>query len=155
MRAITIPRFGGPEVLELYEGEDPTPKPGQVAIDVAFAGVNYAEVLYRRGAVDVELPFIPNIEVAGHVRSLGEGVEGLAAGDLVAGLTIVDGGGYAEVAATDARLVRPVAWPEAPTSRSPPSFLQLVGSRPPSPPARERELLTTRRIERRFQAPHG
>ena len=113
MRAITIPRFGGPEVLELYEGEDPTPKPGQVAI------------------------------------------EGLAAGDLVAGLTIVDGGGYAEVAATDARLVRPVAWPEAPTSRSPPSFLQLVGSRPPSPPARERELLTTRRIERRFQAPHG
>jgi NADPH:quinone reductase len=86
MRAITIPRFGGPEVLELSEGEDPAPKPGQVAIDVAFAGVNYAEVLYRRGAVDVELPFIPGIEVAGHVRSLGEGVEGLAAGDRVAGL---------------------------------------------------------------------
>ena len=114
MRAITIPRFGGPEVLELSEREDPAPKPGQVAIDVAFAGVNYAEVLYRRGAVDVELPFIPGIEVAGHVRSLGEGVDGLAAGDRVAGLTIVDGGGYAEVAVTDARLVRPVAWPEAP-----------------------------------------
>ena len=58
MRAITIPRFGGPEVLEISEREDAAPKPGQVAIDVAFAGVNYAEVLYRRGAVDVDLPFI-------------------------------------------------------------------------------------------------
>ena len=96
MRAITIPRFGGPEVLEISEREDAAPEPGQVAIDVAFAGVNYAEVLYRRGAVDVDLPFISGIEVAGHLHSLGEGVEALAVGDQVVGLTIVDGGGYAE-----------------------------------------------------------
>jgi NADPH2:quinone reductase len=80
---------------------------------VAHAGVNYAEVLYRRGAVDVDLPFVPGIEVSGHVRALGEGVSGLEVGQPVAALTIVDGGGYAEVAVTDARLVAPL--PQAAT----------------------------------------
>jgi NADPH:quinone reductase-like Zn-dependent oxidoreductase len=39
-----------------------------VAIDVAFAGANYAEILYRRGVVEVPLPFVPGIEVAGYLR---------------------------------------------------------------------------------------
>jgi NADPH:quinone reductase len=42
--------------------------------------LNYAEVLYRRGLVDVPLPFVPGIEVAGHVRAVGEGVTGFDAG---------------------------------------------------------------------------
>ncbi|MEV6908492.1 zinc-binding dehydrogenase [Amycolatopsis sp. NPDC051071] len=58
----------------------PRPGPGQVAIDVAYAGANFAEVLYRQGVVDVPLPFVPGIEVSGRIRSLGDGVEGLTVG---------------------------------------------------------------------------
>ncbi len=108
MRAAPITSFGAPEVLGLVDLPEPAPGPGQVAIDVACAGVSYAEVLFRRGLVPVELPFVPGIEVAGRVRSVGEGVAGLRPGALVAGLTIVDGGGYGEVAVADASLVAPI-----------------------------------------------
>lgn len=108
MRAITIPQFGSADVLRLDEVEVPEPGPGQVSIDVAYAGANFAEILYRRGVVDVPLPFVPGIEVSGRVRALGPGVEGLRAGQPVAALTIVDGGGYAEVVTTSADLVTPL-----------------------------------------------
>lgn len=105
MHAIVIPSFGPAEVLTAMEIDPPVPGPGEVAIQVARAGINYAEVLFRQGLVDVPLPFVPGIEVAGHVSALGQGVTGLRAGDTVAALTIVGGGGYGEVAVTDARLV--------------------------------------------------
>lgn len=105
MRAVTIPHFGDADVLTIAEVPEPAAGPGQIAIDVTHAGVNFAEVLYRRGAVPVELPFVPGIEVAGHVRSLGAGVEGPPIGAPVAALTMVDGGGYAEIVVTDARSV--------------------------------------------------
>lgn len=102
MRALTIPRFGAADVLKLAELEPPEPGPGEVAIDVAFAGANHAEIHFRQGAVDVPLPYVPGIEVSGHVRAVGDGVDGLRVGQPVAALTIVDGGGYAEAAVTDA-----------------------------------------------------
>jgi len=108
MRAVVIPRFGGPEVLEVRDLPAPAPGPGEVTVDVAYAGVNHAEVLYRRGDVDVPLPYTPGIEVAGHIRALGSGVAGLRAGQPVAALTIVDGGGYAEVVRVAAPLVFPL-----------------------------------------------
>ncbi len=108
MRAVVIPRFGGPEVLEVRDLPAPAPGPGEVTIDVAYAGVNHAEVLYRRGDVDVPLPFTPGIEVAGHIRALGPDVTGLRAGQPVAALTTVDSGGYAEVVRVAAPLVFPL-----------------------------------------------
>lgn len=108
MRAIVLPRFGEPDVLEARDMPTPQPGPGQVAIDVAFAGVNYAEVLYRRGTVDVPLPFIPGIEVSGSIRALGEGVTDLHVGQRVAALTNVDSGGYAEVVVASAALTVPL-----------------------------------------------
>ncbi|WP_155129070.1 quinone oxidoreductase family protein [[Actinomadura] parvosata] len=108
MRAITIPEFGDAGVLRLDEVKTPEPGPGQVAIDVAYAGANFAEILYRQGIADVPLPFVPGIEVSGRVRALGPGVEGLRVGQPVAALTIVDSGGYAEVAVTAADLVAPL-----------------------------------------------
>ncbi|GAA2868924.1 zinc-binding dehydrogenase [Nonomuraea rubra] len=108
MKAITIPEFGGADVLRLDEVEVPDPGPGQVAIDVAYAGANFAEILYRQGLADVPLPFVPGIEVSGRVRALGPGVEGLRVGQPVAALTIVDSGGYAEVVVTSAELVAPL-----------------------------------------------
>lgn len=108
IKAVTIPEFGPAEVLRLDEVQIPEPGPGQVSIDVAYAGANFAEVLYRQGVVDVPLPFVPGIEVSGRIRALGEGVEGLRIGQPVAALTIVDSGGYAEVVTTSADLVAPL-----------------------------------------------
>jgi NADPH2:quinone reductase len=108
MRAVTIPEFGEADVLRVEQMPIPEPGPGQVAIDVAWAGANFAEVLYRRGVVDVPLPFVPGIEVSGRIRALGEGVTDLSVGQPVAALTIVDSGGYAEVAVTSAHLVAPL-----------------------------------------------
>jgi NADPH:quinone reductase len=108
MTAVTIPSFGPADVLRLDTVPIPVPAAGQVAIDVAYAGANFAEVLYRQGVVDVPLPFVPGIEVSGRIRSLGPGVEGLSVGQPVAALTIVDSGGYAEVVTTAAELVVPL-----------------------------------------------
>lgn len=97
MRSIVVQRFGGPDVLALAEREAPSPGPGQVAIDVAYAGVNFAEIGARKGANPaLEPPFVPGMEVSGTVRELGEGVAGFAVGDPVCAMTGV--GGYAEVA---------------------------------------------------------
>ncbi|MBS2551396.1 zinc-binding dehydrogenase [Catenulispora sp. NL8] len=109
MRAVVIPEFGEAEVLREAAIAVPEPGAGQVSIDVAYAGANFAEVLYRQGVVDVPLPFVPGIEVSGRIRAVGAGVEGFVVGQPVAALTIVDSGGYAEVAVTDARLVAPLA----------------------------------------------
>jgi NADPH2:quinone reductase len=108
MKAVTIPSFGDADVLRVGTLPVPEPGPGQVAIDVAYAGANFAEVLYRRGLVDVPLPFVPGIEVAGRIRAIGEGVEDLEVGRPVAALTIVDSGGYAQVVVTAADLVAPL-----------------------------------------------
>ncbi|WP_227979548.1 quinone oxidoreductase family protein [Nocardia spumae] len=108
MTAITIPEFGPAEVLRPDTVDLPEPGPGRVAIDVSYAGANFAEVLYRRGVVDVPLPFVPGIEVSGRIRALGPEVTGLSVGQPVTALTIVDGGGYAEVVVTDADLVAPL-----------------------------------------------
>ncbi|CAM3130003.1 zinc-binding dehydrogenase [Paenibacillus lupini] len=110
MRAMIIPQFGDAEVLTLTNVEVPLPGPFEVTIDVAYAGVNYAEVLFRKGVVeDLPLPFVPGIEVSGTIREVGEQVKGLHVGQQVAALSIVGGGGYAEVVKVPSDLVFPLA----------------------------------------------
>jgi len=108
MKAVIIPRFGGPEVLETREVPVPQPGAGQVLIQVAYAGVNYAELMARSrgGSYARELPFMPGDEVAGTVQAVGEGVEGLRVGQPVAALTVF--GGYAEFAVAQAALTFPL-----------------------------------------------
>jgi NADPH2:quinone reductase len=108
MRAIEFHRHGGPEVLTLTtDAPTPEPAPGQVGIDVEWAGLNYADVLARADGYRVEgFPFRPGLEVAGRVRAVGAGVGGLAPGQRVAAL--LDGGGYAEVALAEAGNVFPL-----------------------------------------------
>src|SRR3954469_12015622 len=54
----------------------PEPGPGQIAVDVACAGVNFIDVMARRGdpGYAPEWPFVPGLEIAGAVRALGPGV---------------------------------------------------------------------------------
>ncbi|MGW4160525.1 quinone oxidoreductase family protein [Streptomyces sp. NPDC004788] len=107
MRAIEFGEYGGPEVLKTVDADVPAPGPGQVSIDVAYAGVNFADLKARSEGYRVEaLPFRPGLEVSGRVRALGAGVTGLAVGQEVAALT--ESGGYAEVAVADAATVFPV-----------------------------------------------
>ncbi|KNB52306.1 quinone oxidoreductase family protein [Streptomyces caatingaensis] len=104
MRAIEFENYGGPEVLRVVTAEPPEPGPGQVSIDVAYAGVNFADVKARTEGYRVPaLPFRPGLEASGRVRTLGEGVTGLYPGQPVAAFT--PGGSYAEVVVADAASV--------------------------------------------------
>lgn len=103
MKAIVVSQYGPPDVLEFRDLTTPDPGPGQVAIDVSHAGVNFAELMARAGAIPaLQPPFVPGLEVSGTVRAVGDDVDGLAVGDSVAALTVA--GGYAEVALADANL---------------------------------------------------
>jgi len=107
MRAVEFQEYGGPEVLKVVEAEVPEPGPGQVSVDVAYTGVNFADLKARGEGYRVpQLPFVPGLEASGRVRALGEGVTGLSVGEEVTALT--EGGAYAEVALANASTVFPV-----------------------------------------------
>ena len=107
MRAVEFQEYGGPEVLKVVEAEVPEPGPGQVSVDVAYTGVNFADLKARGEGYRVpQLPFVPGLEASGRVRVLGEGVTGLSVGQEVTALT--EGGAYAEVALANASTVFPV-----------------------------------------------
>ncbi len=88
----------------------PMPEPGlgEVTIDVAYAGVNFIDVMARRGDAGYvsRWPFVPGLEVAGTVRELGPGIDGLTPGTRVA--AFAGHGGLADVALASALLVAPV-----------------------------------------------
>ncbi|MEY9836153.1 zinc-binding alcohol dehydrogenase family protein [Streptacidiphilus sp. EB103A] len=88
MRAIQITEFGGPEVLRPVELPDPVAKPGQLLIDVAAVGVNYADTHSVEDSYlsRSTLPMVPGGEVVGRT----------ADGRRVVALTAT--GGYAEKA---------------------------------------------------------
>jgi NADPH:quinone reductase-like Zn-dependent oxidoreductase len=95
MRAVVITKHGGPGVLEVQEQPDPEIGPGEVRIDVAAAGINFADVMARMGLYPdaPKTPCVVGYEVAGTVLELGEGVEGLTPGQRVVAGTMF--GGYA------------------------------------------------------------
>jgi NADPH2:quinone reductase len=104
MRAISITKPGGPEVLALVERQTPEPSRGEVRVRVRATAVNRADLLQRMGAYPAPAdspPDVPGLEYAGEVDAVGVGVERLAAGDRVFGL--VGGGGYAESLVTHER----------------------------------------------------
>jgi NADPH2:quinone reductase len=97
MRAIHCPAWGEIEGLTLAEVEAlPAPGPGHVAIDVAAAGVNFADLLLIQGKYQERPmpPFTPGFEVAGRVAATGPGVARVKPGDRV--LALLDHGGFAE-----------------------------------------------------------
>ena len=95
MRAVVITKHGGPGALEVQERPDPPLAAGQVRIDVAASGINFADVMARMGLYPdaPKPPCVVGYEVAGTVKELGEGVQGLAPGQRVFAGT--EFGGYA------------------------------------------------------------
>ena len=95
MKAIVVEQTGGPGVMRLLEGEDPGPRPGQVAVRVAAAGVNFIDTYHRSGAYPLPLPFTPGLEGGGSVVAVGEGVTEFQPGDEVAWAQVP--GSYADI----------------------------------------------------------
>jgi NADPH:quinone reductase-like Zn-dependent oxidoreductase len=85
MRAVVITKHGGPNVLEVQERPDPPLGAGQVRIDVAASGINFADVMARMGLYPdaPKTPCVVGYEVAGTILELGEGVHGLSPGQRV------------------------------------------------------------------------
>jgi NADPH:quinone reductase-like Zn-dependent oxidoreductase len=91
MRAVRFDRYGGVDVLDVREVDEPDDAPGRVIIEVRATGVNPGEIPLREGAMRAKWPATfpsgEGTDLAGVVRSMGEGVHGLAAGDEVLGWT--------------------------------------------------------------------
>src|SRR4051794_34720420 len=111
MKAVQVTGFGDPSSLSLVELPDPTPGPGQVAIDVTHAAVGLIDLFFRQGMFSdrpgmPQPPFIPGLEVAGTVRELGDGVAGFNVDEKVVSMSGSGGtGGYASVYLAPASLV--------------------------------------------------
>ncbi|MFE7111468.1 NADP-dependent oxidoreductase [Streptomyces sp. NPDC057575] len=89
MKRVSFAEFGGPDVLHLEEAEEPHAGPGQIRIAVRAAGVNPVDWRIREGQFQkvrpIELPAGIGQDAAGVVDEVGEGVDGIEAGDHVFG----------------------------------------------------------------------
>jgi NADPH:quinone reductase len=98
MKAIQIQEFGGPEVLEYVDLDEPAPAEGEVLVEVARSGVNFADTHATRNDYLAEqtLPLTPGAEVSGRTGD----------GRRVAAL--LGTGGYAQRVAVPEALLIPV-----------------------------------------------
>ena len=99
---------GAPECMRLMDGSAPTPGPGQILIEVAYAGVNRPDVLQRAGRYPAPADASPvlGLEVSGTIAAVGSDVSEWKIGTPVTAL--VPGGGYAEYCLAPVGHVLPV-----------------------------------------------
>jgi len=96
MKAIMLTKHGRPEVLSYVEIEEPVPERDQVRVRVETIGLNYAEVLSRKGQYGwaPPLPYVPGMEAYGEVEATGPAVAQRRRGDKV--IVLGQYGAYAE-----------------------------------------------------------
>ncbi|MDY7083276.1 MAG: NADPH:quinone oxidoreductase family protein [Halobacteria archaeon] len=101
MKAIRVTGFGGSDSLELQDVDEPEPGDDEVLIDVEAAGINFADIMQRRGLYPggPQPPFVPGLEAAGTIEAVGENVNRDVGERVVAAL---NNGGYAEKVVADA-----------------------------------------------------
>ncbi len=134
MRAVVIHAPGPPDQLVMGDMPEPTPGPGEVLIDVAYAGCNWADTQIRTGIYPhpFTYPLVLGFEVSGTVSKLGPNVSNVKIGDHVA--TFVEkGGGYAEKAVA----------PASTLTSLPPSISLEVGAALPIQPLTGYHMLHT------------
>ncbi|MBT9446013.1 MAG: NADPH:quinone oxidoreductase family protein [Hyphomonadaceae bacterium] len=126
MKALLSTAAGGPETLVLSDMPAPTAAAGEVVISVKAVGVNFPDVLIIQDMYQFkpDRPFSPGGEVAGVVKSVGEGVTTLKPGDRVLGST--GWGGMAEELALHAGRVRKI--PDAMPFDEAAAFLMTYGT---------------------------
>jgi NADPH2:quinone reductase len=108
MKAVLCKTWGLPDTLVVENLPEVVPGPGQIAIDVQAAGVNFPDVLIIQNKYQFrpELPFTPGSELAGVIRAVGEGVSGFKPGDKV--LAFVSQGAFAQQIAVPAKMAMPM-----------------------------------------------
>ena len=95
MKAYQLTRHGSTSVLQPKEISEPVPGPGEVRIKVQHIGINFAEILSRRGQYRwaPDLPYTLGMEAYGTIDALGEGVDRTLGEAVIAGWQY---GSYAE-----------------------------------------------------------
>ncbi len=109
MKAAVLVRTGNPDnAYEIQERPMPTPQAHEAVIEVEAFGLNFADVMARRGLYPdaPPLPAVLGYDVVGRIHEVGSEVADLKVGQRVMALTRF--GGYAEYAATDARGIAPI-----------------------------------------------
>ncbi len=108
MQVIEMTAPGGPEVLVPGTRPVPTPKPHEILVRVAAAGVNGPDMMQRKGLYPPPpgASDLLGLEIAGEIVAIGAEVTTWHVGDTVCALT--DGGGYAEYCAVDATHALPI-----------------------------------------------
>lgn len=107
MKAIVCEKFGHPSALVYKDVESRQPKEKEVLVEIKACGVNFPDTLIVQGLYQFkpELPFTPGSDIAGVVKSVGEGITHLKAGDEVFGFA--SHGGFAEEVIVDGKAVFP------------------------------------------------
>jgi 2-desacetyl-2-hydroxyethyl bacteriochlorophyllide A dehydrogenase len=104
-RDVVIAKYGPASTLTTRDIEPRAPGDDEVAIDVAYSGINFADIQMRLGLYPdaPKRPFVPGYEVSGKIAAVGKNVTGLAAGDPVVAGTYF--GGYASTVTIPANQV--------------------------------------------------
>ncbi len=108
VKAVVVTKFGGPEVLDYTTISDPTPGSGQILIQVNVTGVNFADILTRRGGHHIKRlpPFVPGLDLMGKILEVGPDVKSLKIGQRVVAFSA--NGSYAELAIAPEALTFPI-----------------------------------------------
>jgi NADPH2:quinone reductase len=109
MRAILITAPGVENNLSIVEVQEPSPGPGQVLIDVAYGGCNFADTMIAKGTYPHPkgYPIVGGLEISGRIAGLGPGVDGVTVGDRVAAFS-EEAGGFAERCVAPAERLVPI-----------------------------------------------
>ncbi|HTO40022.1 MAG TPA: NADPH:quinone oxidoreductase family protein [Rhizomicrobium sp.] len=108
MKAMLCKEYGPPEMLQLTEVSNLVAAKGQVVVAVKACGINFPDMLIIENKYQFKpaLPFAPGAEVAGIVKSVGEGVTRVKVGDRV--IASVGNGGMAEEVVADVNRLIPM-----------------------------------------------
>jgi NADPH:quinone reductase len=108
MKALVCKQFAPIDTVTFEDLPIPSPKPGNVAIQIKAASLNFPDALIVQGLYQVKppFPFTPGSEYAGVVHAVGEGVTNVKVGDRV--LAIAGTGGFAEYGEIEAFRAMPV-----------------------------------------------
>lgn len=85
MKAYQLRKTGKPRILKIEEIAEPSPKSNEVKIKIETIGINYAEILSRKGQYSwaPKKPYVMGMECYGEVVEVGDSVEGHRVGDKV------------------------------------------------------------------------
>jgi NADPH2:quinone reductase len=97
MRAIVVKEPGTGGNIEVTEAPEPHPGSGEVCIEVAYAGCNFADTMVAKGVYPHPkgYPLVMGFEPSGRIVEIGRGVQGFAMGDRVAAFS-ENAGAFAE-----------------------------------------------------------